>query len=532
MKKHLYSLALACLVGNIQAQSPLKFSYQTVIRNSSNQLLANQQVGIKISILQGSETGIVVYSERHTPNTNSNGLATLSIGSGTVLNGNFQNINWSSGLYYIQTETDPNGGNSYTITSTQQLLSVPYALYAETSGSSTPGPQGEQGPIGQTGPQGTQGLTGATGNQGLTGTTGATGATGPAGATGPQGPQGLTGATGPSGATGPQGIQGLTGTTGATGAIGPAGSTGPQGPQGLAGLTGATGPQGPQGLTGVTGAIGPQGNQGLTGATGPQGPIGLTGPQGNPATDDQQISVSLIGDTLFIQGGGFVIVPGISVANDDNQLAGLSSHSCGASNVHNPQIIYGSVTDIDGNVYKTIIVNGVEWMAENLNVSRYQNGETIPNILGNWTNNTLGSWCYYFDNPIYACPYGKMYNWYAVSDSRGLCPIGWQVPSDELWTSFGQYFGSNPKVLKSTGNTYWNIDNSGSMNSLGFSALPGGEKSGSGAFNLKGEYGAWWSSTQNINNGAWIRALDSGTSIFRATYSRTNGLSVRCYKVN
>jgi len=211
------------------AQTPQKFSYQTVIRNSSNQFLANQQVGIKISVLQGSETGIVVYSERHTPSTNANGLATLSIGTGTVLNGNFQNINWSSGSYYIQTETDPNGGNNYTITSTQQLLSVPYALYAETSGSSTPGPQGEQGPIGQTGPQG---------------------------------PQGLTGATGPTGSAGPQGPQGLTGATGATG---PSGATGPQGP---IGLTGATGSQGPQGLTGLTGSTGPAGATGSAGSNG------------------------------------------------------------------------------------------------------------------------------------------------------------------------------------------------------------------------------------------------------------------------
>jgi hypothetical protein len=199
------------------AQSPQKFSFQTVIRNGSNQLLANQQVAIKISVIQGSETGIVVYSERHTPNTNANGLATLSIGTGSVLSGNFQNINWASGSYYIQTDTDPNGGNSYTITSTQQLLSVPYALYAETSGSSTPGPQGEQGPIGQTGPQGPQGLTGATG---------------PAGSTGPQG---ATGASGP---------QGLAGATGMNGEAGPEGATGPQG------LTGATGPQGVPGNNG------------------------------------------------------------------------------------------------------------------------------------------------------------------------------------------------------------------------------------------------------------------------------------------
>ena len=242
------------------SQAPQKFSYQTVIRNSSNQLLANQQVGIKISVLQGSETGSLVYSERHTPSTNANGLATLSIGTGSILSGSFQNINWASGSYYIQTETDPNGGNNYTITSTQQLLSVPYALYAETSGSSAPGPQGEQGPIGQTGPQGL------------------TGATGPAGSTGPQGLTGSTGATGPSGATGPQGPIGLTGPAGATG------SQGPQGPQGLQGLTGSTGPAGstgPQGPIGLTGPAGASGPQGLTGSTGPNGAIGATGAAGS-----------------------------------------------------------------------------------------------------------------------------------------------------------------------------------------------------------------------------------------------------------
>jgi hypothetical protein len=185
--KSFFRLVFLCFFTSLSlnAQTPQKFSFQTVIRNGSNQLLTNQQIGIKISVLQGSETGIVVYSERHTPSTNANGLATLSIGTGNVLSGVFQNINWASGSYYIQTETDPNGGNNYTITSTQQLLSVPYALYAETSGSSTPGPQGEQGPIGQTGPQG---LTGATGPAGSTGLQGQQGIQGIQGEVGPQGP--------------------------------------------------------------------------------------------------------------------------------------------------------------------------------------------------------------------------------------------------------------------------------------------------------------------------------------------------------
>ena len=118
------------------AQAPQKFSYQSVIRNSGNQLVMNQQVGIKISILQGIANGAAVYAETHSPLTNANGLATIEIGGGSVLSGNFANINWASGPYFVKTETDLNGGSNYTITSTTQLLSVPYALYSNTVSSS------------------------------------------------------------------------------------------------------------------------------------------------------------------------------------------------------------------------------------------------------------------------------------------------------------------------------------------------------------------------------------------------------------
>ena len=128
-----------CLAFSAFAQAPQKFSYQSVIRNSGNQLLANQTVGIKISIIQGSATGSAVYAETHSPLTNANGLATLEIGGGAVLSGNFANINWANGPYFVKTETDVNGGSNYTITNTTQLLSVPYALYAATAGNNTPG---------------------------------------------------------------------------------------------------------------------------------------------------------------------------------------------------------------------------------------------------------------------------------------------------------------------------------------------------------------------------------------------------------
>lgn len=134
--KKLLSVA-AIVVGSILAfsQTPEKMSYQAVIRNTGGTLLQNQSIAVRASILQGSANGTVVYAERLTGTTNANGLLTAEIGSGTVISGNFSGINWSSGNYYLKTETDPSGGTSYTIVGTSQLLSVPYAMYAKTSGS-------------------------------------------------------------------------------------------------------------------------------------------------------------------------------------------------------------------------------------------------------------------------------------------------------------------------------------------------------------------------------------------------------------
>ncbi|HET9056704.1 MAG TPA: hypothetical protein VFN30_07645 [Chitinophagaceae bacterium] len=116
------------------SQIPQKMSYQAIVRNSSNQLVTNRTVGMKISILQGSTTGLSVYAETQSPTTNINGLISIEIGSGIVISGNFSTINWANGPYFIKTETDPNGGNNYSISGVSQLLSVPFALYAERAG--------------------------------------------------------------------------------------------------------------------------------------------------------------------------------------------------------------------------------------------------------------------------------------------------------------------------------------------------------------------------------------------------------------
>lgn len=129
------ALGVAALVFMINAQSllaqaPNRMSYQAVIRTPSNALVINQNVGMRISILQGSASGTAVYVETHTATTNANGLVSIQIGGGTVVSGVFANIPWDNGTFFLKAETDPNGGNNYTITATSQLISVPYALHA------------------------------------------------------------------------------------------------------------------------------------------------------------------------------------------------------------------------------------------------------------------------------------------------------------------------------------------------------------------------------------------------------------------
>ncbi len=191
-------------------------TYQAVVRDGNNNLVANGLVGVRVTILQGSSSGNAVFSERHMVTTNANGLVTFQIGSGNAIFGLLSNVDWAAGPYWIKTETDPTGGTTYSVAGTSQLISVPYALYAANAGN--PGLPGATGPTGATGldgapgaqgPTGAAGLNGASGVQGPTGLTGATGATGIDGAQGPQGQVGLTGATGATGLTGSTGAQGL-----------------------------------------------------------------------------------------------------------------------------------------------------------------------------------------------------------------------------------------------------------------------------------------------------------------------------------
>lgn len=134
--KRIFTIAAALIMtANVWAQAPEKMSYQAVVRDAGNALLISTGVGMQISILQGSTTGTAIYVETQSPTTNANGLVSLEIGNGTPTTGTFAAIDWSVGPYFIKTETDPTGGSTYTITGTSQLMSVPYALHANTADS-------------------------------------------------------------------------------------------------------------------------------------------------------------------------------------------------------------------------------------------------------------------------------------------------------------------------------------------------------------------------------------------------------------
>jgi uncharacterized protein (TIGR02145 family) len=246
------------------------------------------------------------------------------------------------------------------------------------------------------------------------------------------------------------------------------------------------------------------------------------------------LDVSATGDTLFVGDGSFVIIPGISEAN--SFTTGTTLHTCGAPNVHNPDVTYGTMTDQEGNVYKTIAIGTQVWMAENLNTSIYRNGDAIATGLTNveWENATTGAWSYFNSDDSYACPFGKLYNWYTCVDVRNLCPFGWHVPTSSDWSVLVEYLGG-PEIaggaMKSVGTLesetgLWNYPNSGASNLSGFSGLPSGWRFAE--FN-NDMLAHWWSSSQeNLSFGAVQDLYFDSAQAYPAGFVKYTGMSVRC----
>lgn len=201
----------------------------------------------------------------------------------------------------------------------------------------------------------------------------------------------------------------------------------------------------------------------------------------------------------------------------------------------------GTLTDIDGNVYQTIEIGTQTWMAENLKVTHYRNGNAIPNVTyyDDWWKGTTGAYCWYDNIFAWKKFYGALYNWYAVTDTSGLCPAGWHIPTDEEWTILTDYLGGDILAggkMKSTRkepdvHPKWDSPNIGATNESGFSGLPGGYRDRDGSFRGIGARGYFWSPKEGSSYPAWYRSLDySYSNLTRNEGSKWEGFSVRCLR--
>jgi len=202
----------------------------------------------------------------------------------------------------------------------------------------------------------------------------------------------------------------------------------------------------------------------------------------------------------------------------------------------------GTIRDIDGNVYQVVRIGKQCWMAENLKVTKYRNGEWIINVASpdSWSDLSIGAYCNYDNNFDNTSIYGNLYNWYAVRDKRNIAPDGWHVPTDSEWQELVDYLGGDTQAgekMKSIGmddnsDDPWDEPNEGATNESGFSALPGGYRSSNGIFDGEGSSSYFWFSTETSSSTAYGRYLyyDKSNVFSYDSSEQKAGYSIRCVK--
>jgi uncharacterized protein (TIGR02145 family) len=204
----------------------------------------------------------------------------------------------------------------------------------------------------------------------------------------------------------------------------------------------------------------------------------------------------------------------------------------------NPIVPYSTntntVTDIDGNKYRIVKIGNQWWMAENLKVTNYRNGDAIPNVTNNneWRSLTKGAYCNYNNDTNKVAVYGRLYNWYAVIDSRNIAPVGWHVPNAVDWQTLVNQLGGNSQAcgkMKDTDTTHWQTPNTGATNTSGFSALPGGRRAVDGGFDMMGTDANFWSTAEKDSFSAFHQNLRYGNSsvFWDWCFYKQDGYSVR-----
>lgn len=238
---------------------------------------------------------------------------------------------------------------------------------------------------------------------------------------------------------------------------------------------------------------------------------------------------SIVGKTLYIKSAGKTVITWSQAESGTYRACTLSAELV----VINPPVMENTVTDIDGNVYKTIKIGTQTWMMENLKVTRYRDGAQIRYItkdLATWWNSEGRKYCDYENNPANSAIYGYLYNWEAAQ-SPNIAPAGWHVPSDAEWQVLYNYIGGrrdDGAKIQQVGNNYW-INNNIATNITMFTALPGGQRSESGIFSSLGWDGIWWTSTKAGDQAVCYDLYVKGY-LERHERSRNSGFSIRCIK--
>lgn len=193
-----------------------------------------------------------------------------------------------------------------------------------------------------------------------------------------------------------------------------------------------------------------------------------------------------------------------------------------------------TATDIDGNVYRTVTIGNQIWMAENLRVTRFRNGDTIPHIADAvaWSRAPAAAYCYYNNDTGKLNSYGLLYNWHVINDSRNIAPEGWHLPDEQELATLIAYAGGDTIAagkLKDT--THWLLPNAGATNEYHFSALPAGYRLHTGSFHTLGSNGYWWLRTGSYEMYAWSPRMFMGFADVRRDHRFQNyAMAVRCIK--
>jgi uncharacterized protein (TIGR02145 family) len=651
--KTFLTLSLHLLIASfLLAQSPWGIPYQAVMRNADGSVMASSAVNLTFMIHDGTATGSVVFQESHALTSNAQGLVSCVVGNGVVSQGNFANINWGNGAKFLHVMMGT------TDLGTQQLLSVPYALYSNGVNLSV-------SPTGDTLTIGNQtvivpGISAANANNNSIPTSGLGAVVLPGNNTCADQFINVVGCNGQTSLTYdgrtydlveiggqcwfadnlatdqyrngdpiPTGLDNASWSTTTSGAYSiynndpvndsiygklynwyttvdsrglcPTGWHVPtdcewmylEGSLGMSVLQ-----QESTGWRGINegGSLKATSiwNSPNTGASNSSGftalPGGVRNDLGNYtsivgywwsntardsgfawnrglAPDHSDIyrpgdskpygySIRCLKDseTPVLQGctdgsacnflvnatqdDGSCLYPNATCDDGDvNTVNDVINGECVCTGTTLPPPLYtmgNGVTDIDGNFYPSIIINGQEWMQKNLEVKRYSNGDSILSELDNaqWNSTTIGAYAVYNNNLVNNATYGKLYKWYAVVDNRGLCPSGWHVPSDAEWTILENSLGGrNFAGGKMKSITLWSSPNVGATNESGFTGYPAGYRDVIGSYFSGGFMSFWWSTSESGSNFAWYRRLfNDFSNVNRDVYYKRSGFSVRCLK--